>query len=831
MAVLDSLLAGALEREGAERERWLARETAGDPELAVEVERLLALAGSSDEALLAPVRGFAERAEAPVGGLGPGDTVGAYTLLERLGEGGMGVVFLAARSDGSFERRVALKLLPRWGGDPEEIRAFERERQLLAKLQHPNIAHLLDGGVDPRGLPYLVMEYVDGEPIDRHCDRLRLPLEARIRLVVAVAGAVQAAHRSLVVHRDLKPNNVLVDAKGDVKLLDFGIARGLDLGSLSAERTATWRRAFTPSHASPEQVSGETVTTASDVYQLGLLLYELATGRRPQAGRPGSLADLVELVCRRDAPPASRAVREDGAEGSAVELAARRGATPARLARTLAPELDAVLARALAKDPERRYASPAALADDLGRWLAGRPVEARPVSALARGAKRVRRNPLASAAAVLVAMLTAAYLIAVSVQARAIDRQRQRAEREATTAGAVERFLLDLFSSADPEVALARDITARELLARGLERVDRELAAQPAVQARLWSALGEIQGQLGEVESGRKLVERALARQLELFGEDHRDVAESRQRRGVLLDRQDQSREAVAELERAIALRRALGEVDTEELAKGLAQLGGARRRSGDFAGAERDLRESLEIHRRRGSERGVAIGLNNLSSTLYARGDLDGAESRLREALEIHRRLDGSRNPRVALALYNLASIARRRGRAAEAVPLLEEALATDLALYGDRHANVARDELRLGFALQESGDLARAEALYAAALPRWRATFGEGHLTVAEGRSGLGQLRFRQGRWAEAAPELGAARTLFAAALGEGHYRVGQVELWLGRALAARGLREEALATLRHASSTMRPGLTDETARLIDAELAGLESPARGG
>lgn len=821
LAEIDALLEAALDIPLAARSRLLDERSAGDPELRREVERLLALAGGPDDDLLTPVRRFAALA-GQGDGLAPGDTVGAYTLVRPLGEGGMGVVFLAARTDGTFEREVALKLLPESGGDPAAVRAFEQERQILARLNHPHIAHLLDGGIDRRGLPYLVMEHVEGEPIDRYCDARRLPLAERLRLVVAIAGAVQAAHRNLVVHRDLKPSNVLVTAAGEVKLLDFGIARLLDPQRAPGGLTEAGRQPLTPVYASPEQVAGEPVTTASDVYQLGLLLYELVTGIRPQEGRTSSLVELVERVCKREPPAPSRAVLADAANGPPTERARLRHSTPGKLARALRPEVDAIVARCLAKDPELRYPTPAELAEDLQRYLAGRPVHARRASTLFRSAKWLRRNPLPAAAAAVLLLSTLAYVFAVTLQARAIERQRQRAELEATTASEVEQFVLGLFQSSDPDVALGREATARDLLTRGLERVERELASQPAVQARMWGALGEIYGQLGDAARGRELVERALARQQALYGERHIEVALSRKRLGVLLRLAGEARPAVVELEAALALRRELAPGDSPELARNLAELGIARRASGDLDGAESAFRESLDVHRRRGSATGIAVGLNNLGSMAFARGDLAAAEALYTEALAANRRAYGERHPQVALNLFNLGSVLRRRHRAGEAVPYFEQALTIDTAIYGAGHPTAIRDQLRLALAQLDIGDLGAVEAALAELLPRQIAAQGALHPQTAEARLALGQLRLRQGRSVEAEAEFREAISGLESHFGATHYRIGQVLLWLGRSLAAQGRRDESIAAWRAGLPTLRPGLNDETIAALDEELA---------
>ncbi|HSM15348.1 MAG TPA: serine/threonine-protein kinase, partial [Thermoanaerobaculia bacterium] len=534
-ARIDQLFEQALDLPEARRGAWLAEQCGGDEALRAEVERLLELAGGEVDGLLGPVRAFAsEIVEGSEEGISIGDEIGAYTIVGRLGRGGMGVVWLGERTDDAFDHRVAIKVLAGVRSSSEAVRRFEQERRILARLKHPHIAHLVDGGVDRRGLPYLVLEHVEGEPVDVYCDRHRLPIEQRIRLVVEIATALQAAHRSLVVHRDIKPSNLLVTAEGDVKLLDFGIAKLLDPELEDADLTDLDGRPMTPTYASPEQVNAEPITTASDVYQLGLLLYELVTGRRPQAARTSSLAELVELVCRHEPMPPSRAVvaAEEGDETE--RSAALRGSTPARLARRFRPDLDAVVARALAKDPEQRYETAAELAADLERFLGGRPVHARRATFGYRASKWLRRNAALAAAGGVAALLTVGYAVAVTIQARAIDRQRVRAEVEAAKAAEVERFVLGLFQSSDPEQSLGREVTARELLERGTEQAERELAGQPEVQARLWSALGEIHGELGEIDEACDLVRRALAQQLALPGDHRREIADSRQRLGML---------------------------------------------------------------------------------------------------------------------------------------------------------------------------------------------------------------------------------------------------------------------------------------------------------
>jgi serine/threonine-protein kinase len=830
-ARVDALLEGALDQPVDERAAWLAGRCGGDAELAAEVARLAALSEGELDELVAPVHAFAAealdepaaRAAAPGRPLAAGERIGAWTITGTLGRGGMGIVYAAERSHGGFLQRAAVKVLPHAASSPDAVRRFERERRILARLAHPHIAHLVDGGIDARGLPYLVLERVDGEPVDAYSDRLRLPLESRLRLVVEIATALQAAHARLVVHRDIKPSNVLVTAAGDVKLLDFGIAKLLDPEEADDELvlTATEGRPMTPTYASPEQVTGASITTASDVYQLGLLIYELVTGRRPQASRTSSLAELVDLICRREPDPPSRAALV-GEPDEVAARAALRGTTPARLARRCRPELDAIVARALAKEPERRYPAAIELAEDLERFLAGRPVRARRATLRYRAAKWMRRNAALATAAAVASLLTFGYAVAVTLQARAIDRQRERAELEAAKAAEVERFVLDLFRSSDPAVALGRDTTARELLARGAERLERELAGQPEVQARLGGTLAEIYGRLDLVAEGRALVEQALARQRALHGDRHPEVADSWRRLGVLLRLDGDDAGSAAALREAVGIRRRLVPLDEAGLAHDLGQLGESVRRTGDLTGAEAAYGESLELRRARGDRAGVADSLTNLASLHYSARDYARAERLNREALALLVEARGERHPDTAIVRFNLGLSLRRSGRDAEALAELERALEIHREIYGEEHFTTLWTRLERAMALQQAGDLARAEAELAAVVPALAAKLGPDDPRVADAEFSFGMLRYRQRRFAEAEPHYRAALAGLERRYGAAHYRLTPPSLWLGRTLRELGREPEAVELWRAARGMVRPGADDRLAADLDTELA---------
>jgi serine/threonine protein kinase/Tfp pilus assembly protein PilF len=788
--------------------------------------------------------------------LGPGDTIGPYRVLGTLGRGGMAVVYQAERTAAGFSQQVAIKRLPATHS-AAVIRRFEQERQILARLDHPHIARLFDGGIDQHGRPYLVMEQVIGEPIDVWCDRRRASLPARIALLATVADAVQSAHQSLVVHRDLKPSNLLVSERGDPKLLDFGIAKLLGDDDPDLRLTVTDARPMTPTYASPEQITGQPITTATDVYQLGLLLYELLTGRRPQGDQPASLASLVQTICEREAPPPSRVVLQPTAATSAEELAARRQSTPSRLARSLRGELDAIIAKALAKDPRQRYSSAAELAADLGRYLGGLPVLARSGGGWYRLRKFLRRHAAAAAAATAALLLTVSYAVHATLQANALRHERNRSAVAAQKAASVERFVLDLFRVADPSVSRGEAITARELLERGVTRVDDELAAVPEVQARMLSTLAHLHGQLGLFARGETLATRALALQRQLAavpesggpggvaaalaagGEPLEplrcELAETLHRYAWLLRQQGRHGEAVAPLREAVTLREALLP-GSAELAQSLTELGNLQLQMGDDRAAETSFRASAEIRRQQGDRAGLAASQESLGNLLTARGEHVAAEPLHREALAINRALHGERHPTIASNLFNIGLALQGQGRYDEAEPLFREVLAIDRALYGDHHPEVGIDWMLVGNNAQVRGDLAAAEEAFVTALAILEATVPADHPRRIEALQGVGQLRMAQGRLAEAEQLLRRAVEARSARLGADHPQVALILYPLGQCLVAAGRLEEAREIWTRALSMARGREAALTGRLerdlatLGERLAG-RAPATAG
>ncbi|MFN7916906.1 MAG: serine/threonine-protein kinase [Vicinamibacterales bacterium] len=491
-------MADALEQPPADRERWLDTACAGDSDLRQEVASLLAAHDSaggflSASAVEAPgMAGAVMHATREAQTLPAGRTVGPYRLVRELGRGGMGIVYLAVRADDTFDREVAIKVVRRGLADDRELRRFDAERRILAALDHPNIARLIDGGLEPDGVSYLVMEYVDGVPFDAYCESHRLPLQDRLRLFRDVCAAVSYAHRRLIIHRDIKPQNILVTADGTAKLLDFGIAR-LVSGDDAADRTRTALRAFTLAYASPEQVRGEPMTVTSDVYSLGVLLYRTVTGAHPYGSEERSDSAYIHAICEQPVVSPMTAART--ATGLPVS-----------------EELEWVILAALRKEPERRYAGVEQLADDVGRLLDGLPVQAAPDSRTYRAGKFLRRHRVAAGAAALLAVSLLGGVGATLWQAREANRARQLAERRLANAQRLATAMV--FEVND---ALEQGTTAARalLLTRASEQLD-ALAAEAGDDGDLgetlavaYHRLGDVLGQTGSANTGDRAAGRA----------------------------------------------------------------------------------------------------------------------------------------------------------------------------------------------------------------------------------------------------------------------------------------------------------------------------------
>jgi serine/threonine-protein kinase len=748
-----------------ESDRTIALEEARrtDPALEREVHALLEHASRMDGFLEEPVLG-ADFAVAPKKARVPEDMtgrlVGAYRLERCIGSGGMGTVYLAARAEAEFSRRVAIKLVKRGMDSDEIMRRFRAERQTLAALHHPNIAVLLDAGVTDSGQPYLVMEYVEGEPIDRYCDRHHLSVEARLALFLAICDAVRHAHQNLVVHRDLKPANILVKLDGIPKLVDFGIAKLIAPGG-RPHATSPQELRLTPEYASPEQVAGGPVTTSSDIYSLGVILYELLCGRPPYRFPTRTPAEIERVIALVEAPPPSETVtrverteREgDGDASTSDGVAQARSVRPDVLTRRLRGDLDTIVLMALRKEPDRRYASVDHLASDIRRHLAGLPVAAHRDTFGYRSAKFLRRHRTGTALGAIAVLMLGAAVGAVIWQARISSVQRDEAVAARDQSEATVRFLQRMLASADPGERGAA-VTVREVLDAAAMRVDDELASQPLVQAGLRGTIGQTYLSLGLFDASEAQLRRALEQRRELLGPRHHDVAVSLLDLGALMYARHSLDEAQTMFEQALEIFRDTSGARSSDTAKALSSLGAVHWAKGDLENAEDDQREALTISREvaGASSLEVAEVLSNLCSVLLARGKLEEAEKGLTETLEIQRAQLGLEHPRIATGLDTLAGVHKRKGEFEQAERLYLQALAMESKLLGDQHPDEAITRKNLAVLYRERGDLAAAEQQLHACLQIREASFPPGDWRVYLTQIELADVLALRGNWGAA-------------------------------------------------------------------------------
>lgn len=712
--------------------------------------------------------------------------IGPFRVARAIGEGGMGQVFLGERADGQFEQRVAIKLIRH--PMPGLVRRFLEERRILARLEHPHIARLIDGGITADGLPYFAMEFVDGEPIDRYCASRDLSLDDRLALFAQVCDAVSYAHQHLVIHRDLKPKNILVTPNGDVKLLDFGIAKLLDAAGDQPRRDETWTgvRVMTPECAAPEQVLGDPISTATDVYALGVLLYTLLAGERPYDLHGKSPAEVQFLICYQ-------------------EPAAPSGRAPAPLRRRIRGDLDVIVTTALQKDPERRYHSPAELAQDVQRFRHGHAIHARPDSASYRVTKFVARHRAGVA-------IAAAVLVAAAAGATRERILRQRAEVEARKAMAVERFLTGVFKVADPFAWSEPDrgvISARDLLDRGAGRIDSTLVGQPEVQAELRTVLGRVYTDLGLFAKATPLLERSVAQRIALRGERDTSVATSMDLLGTALAQQDKFDDAERLLRAALAERRRSLGATHELTVESIGHLAALFENRSRFAAAESLHREVLATSRSRlgDSTVEVAAALNDLALNLYHLGKYAEAESLYRRALGIEQRRLGERHAMTAAVMQNLAQTLESRGQRDEAEQYYRRSLVAKRATLGDAHPSVTIGLNNLALFLSaDPRRLDESEAMVREALALDRKIFGDRHTYVAEGLRNLGIILRGKGQFAAADSAIRAALSIDRGLLGERHLKMAALYNHLSQVRYQMGDSTEGIRLMREAVSRYR-------------------------
>ncbi|MCP4658780.1 MAG: serine/threonine protein kinase, partial [bacterium] len=662
--------------------------------------------------------------------LAEGTRLGAYRVLGPLGSGGMGEVYLGERADGAFEQQVAIKVIGTGGLlGPELLERFLAERQLLAEMKHPNIAHLVDGGTVDDGRPYLVMEHVEGKPIDQYCKRRNLSVEARLRLFLRVCDAVEHAHRHLVVHRDLKPGNILVTGDGVPKLLDFGVAK--DVGEGEKTPATRFLVPVTPEYASPEQLTGGPVTTAVDVYALGVVLYELLAGHSPFGDGEDPLAGRS-----RAAPPSRPSSR----------IRRRGGREARRLRRLLTGDLDHIVLRALEPNPEMRYASVEQLSRDLDHHLRRLPLETRE-GALYRIGKLAHRHWKGLIAAAVTSIL-AAGLVSGMVERRQLERESERVTRLSNALG---NYLVRLFLQADPARTGERSEALDRMLDHGAELLGPEtFADEPQMRAVLLGAIGQVYRRQDRLAKAEELLRKSLELRRRFLPPDHEDIGLASNNLGLVLRGLGYYPEArdLLSYARDILERHYPG--DHRDIAILLNNLAGVEKELGHFAEAVELFREALEMKRRLPDVFGpeeIVKAIKNLGTGHRAMGDLDQAEATFGEALHKLSRLDEV-NPLVRAGVeHHRGSLCRERGDIERARELLEGALETRGSLLGAAHRQSVETLLELALVDQAEGRPDLAEERLRGIVEVRRGQLGSEHPDVAEALVPLARLLAERG------------------------------------------------------------------------------------
>ncbi|MBI5083048.1 MAG: serine/threonine protein kinase [Acidobacteria bacterium] len=825
----EEIFQSALEHVAPERAAFLDIACGGDAELRHEVESLLQCATGAPGIIQSAVGREAEAMERGTS-TAEGRRIGPYQVVREIGRGGMGEVYLATRADGEFQKLAAIKVVKR-GMDTEVLlNRFRQERQILARLEHPNIARLIDGGATEDGRPYLVMEYVDGFPLTDYCEQHNLGTTERLKLFRSICGAVQYAHQNLIVHRDLKPGNILVTAAGEPKLLDFGVAKLLrpetEDGDVSPDVTVV--QALTPQYASPEQVEGGPITTATDIYALGAILYELLSGQKAHIFQTLAPEEIRRVIC----------TTEPG---------------------KLEGDLDNIVRMAMRKEPHRRYPSADQLSEDLRRHLEGHPVAARPDTIGYRTAKFVRRHKLGVAAMAAILLLAAGFTVTTSVQSARIRRERDKAQQ-------VTGFLVDSFRVADPGESRGNAVTVREILDKSVDNVSRKLGGQPEVQASLLDVMGKVHVSLGLYKKAVSILQRAveirraatgaastelaaslsslgdalrcngeydaagqqlnaaLEMQRKLLPEAHKDTAETLNNLGVLAYDRREFASSEAWLRQSLAMYAQLKGDNRFEETKTQANLAELLMEKGDYDAAEPLLRQTLAAFRALfGDEHPlVANAFNSLGVLLFNQGDVGASERSYREALALRRKILGARHPDVATTLSSLALLLSTYGRGEEAEALYREALSIHVETVGADRKDVAVDRNNIALLLMKRGDLDGAEREYRESLRVFMLAHGLENADTARCINNLAGVLHEKGRLNEAERLYRQSLELRRKTLPAGNYEIGTSLTNLGRLLTDRGQAEQAEALLREAVAIQGKALPAGHWRIADAESA---------
>jgi eukaryotic-like serine/threonine-protein kinase len=802
------IVEAALDRDQSSWAQLLEETCGDDKELRQEVESLLGYQKEATDFIETPAyAGLATLLVAESGELKPEERLGDYKIVSLLGEGGMGEVYLA--EDTKLGRQVAIKLVKAGVGRSSLLRHFQREEKILAGLTHPNIARLYGAASAPNGTPYFVMEYVDGERLDAYCDRQRLTIRDRLQLFRKICGAVAYAHQRLVIHRDLKPSNIRVTSEGEPKLLDFGIARLTEEKTAIPEQTMTFSSAMTPEYASPEQIRGESMTTASDVYSLGVVLYELLTGTKPYRTTSRRLDEIARAITEQEATKPSNALSR---EKSKFEI---------RNSKILRGDLDNIVLTAIRKEPSRRYTSVDQFSEDIRRHLAGLPVRARRDTIGYRTSKFVARHRVSVAAAAMVAVAIIASLLVAVWQARIASRQRDVAQTERLKTQRINTFLQDMLGSAAPE-AKGVDVKVADVLEEASKKAKADLATDPEVMTDVLLTLGRTYISLAQYEQGEKNLRAALEASLKINGELHPTTASAMGWLAIALAFQNKFIEGESTGRRAVQLQRQLHPGGHEDLGIALYGLGVSLLTKGDLKGAVPALEQASETIK---THFGETHGYYMTSLVMLARshelmGNVDVAEALYRKAVAVGRHVErryrifiAQAQAFVGLLLINKSEFAEAETALREAENIYREVLG------GENNGSVATVKANLALLYHRQQQYAKAEAEGRIALDLLRKFSGPEHPITAATGSTLGVTLSQQAKAEEGETLLREALRIRRKVLPPDNYQIPLSESLLGECLAIQKRFAEAEPLLTSGYNALKATMGAADQRVIEA------------
>jgi eukaryotic-like serine/threonine-protein kinase len=745
----------ALEMDASERSDFINEQCKDDDEVKNDVLSLLKISEDTTDFLEIPPSINDSGEEKPIINTTTiGKRIGKYVIEGEAGTGGMGIVYKGRRADKEFEHNVAIKILRHSINSEYVVKRFQNERQTLANLQHPNIARLLDGGTTDDGVPYLVMEYIDGVSLIDYCDEENLSIKQRLEIFRFVCDAVHYAHQNLIVHRDIKPGNVLVNKQGRPKLLDFGIAKLLDeeLAEESEGLTKTGVWHLTPEYASPEQIKGERITTRSDIYSLGILLYQLLTGHQPYRITSSSPVEISKIITKELVIKPSEKFQSTEeiltSDGVTKQITPQsvsnlRNEKPDKIFQHLRGDIDNIILKAIQKDPDRRYDSVEQFSEDIRRHIVGLPVIARKDTATYRLSKFVQRHKLAFGLSSLLLLLIIVSTIAIYWQANIAADERDKARVEAKKVEQVNLFLQGMLSSVDPS-EIGRDVKVYDILEKAAENIETDLIDQPEIEASIRSTLGNTYVNLGEYDKAKPFLEKALSINENIYGKESEQTAQSLHDLALYHDWAGDLKAADSLYEKSVNMFRKVLQEPTKRFADALNDYAITKMNFGQYEIAEKLYTEAIDIALSEYGEknRNTAVMMNNLALNYTDAGNLDKAEEYHKKSLAINIELLGENRPEVGTSYNNLAYLYMLKEEYKLAEEYLEKSYNLKLNLKGEDHSDVGLALNNLGVINIRMDNYQVAETYFIDAIKQYEKTLDPEHPYIALSQYWLGKV-----------------------------------------------------------------------------------------